>query len=269
MGTLRALSTSSGWEIDHRGSDSTEYQVHFIHPRESSCQVYTQVVHGQDTSDVVIEVGVEPVRNTRKKKASTSTSSSATSFYAHSLIIQQCSSTLGELCKQGGESMSIADVKPEIFHHLLYHMYGGKVSSEDLKENAEDIINVADKYGVVSLKLEAEASFVDTTAITFENAIDTLLFADSKNCALLKEAVMDFIADNREEAVKSLAFENVPGAAMKDLLTAVNRKEGKASISGSDFSLMRVNILRSLLHEKGLDVDGSREVLIARLEQNA
>ena len=80
---------------------------------------------------------------------------------------------------------------------------------------------------------------------------------------------MDFIADNREEAVKNLSFENVPGSAMKDLLTAVNRKEGKASISGSDFSLMRVNTLRSLLHEKGLDVDWSREVLIARLEQNA
>lgn len=148
-------------------------------------------------------------------------------------------------------------------------MYGGKISDEDLKENAQDIINAADKYGVVSLKLEAEASFVDTTAITFENAIDTLLFADSKNCALLKEAVMDFIADNREEAVKNLAFENVPGSAMKDLLTAVNRKEGKASTNGSDFNLMRVDTLRSLLHEKGLDVDGSREVLIARLEKNA
>lgn len=148
-------------------------------------------------------------------------------------------------------------------------MYGGKISDEDLKGNAQDIINAADKYGVVSLKLEAEASFVDTTAITFENAIDTLLFADSKNCALLKEAVMDFIADNREEAVKNLAFENVPGSAMKDLLTAVNRKEGKASTNGSDFNLMRVDTLRSLLHEKGLDVDGSREVLIARLEKNA
>ena len=206
----------------------------------------------EDTSDVVIKAGGEPVRNTRKKKTTTSTSSSsAASFYAHSLILQQCSSTLGELCKQGEDStVSIVDVKPEIFHHLLYHMYGGKISDEDLKENAEDIINAADKYGVVSLKLEAEASFVDTTAITFENAINTLLFADSKNCALIKEAVMDFIAGNREEAVKNLSFENVPGSAMKDLLTAVNRKEGKASISGSDFSLMRVNSLRLYFTKK-------------------
>lgn len=238
-------------------------------PENPLAKSMLKVFMDENTSDVVIKVGGEPVRNTRKKKTSTVTSSSATSFYAHSLILQQCSSTLGELCKQGEDStVSIADVKPEIFHHLLYHMYGGKVSVEELKENAEDIINAADKYGVVSLKLEAEASFVDTTAITFENAIDTLLFADSKNCALLKEAVMDFIADNRKEAVKNLSFENVPGSVIKDLLTAVNRKEGETSTNGSDFSLMRVNTLRSLLHEKGLDVDGSREVLTARLEQN-
>lgn len=31
---------------------------------------------------------------------------------------------------------------------------------------------------------------------------------------------------------------------------------------------MRVNTLRKLLHEKGLDVDGSREMMVARLEEN-
>lgn len=47
------------------------------------------------------------------------------------------------------------------------------------------------------------SAFVNSSTITPENAIDCLLYADSKNCRLLKEAVMDFIYDNRKEAMTS------------------------------------------------------------------
>ena len=36
----------------------------------------------------------------------------------------------------------------------------------------------------------------------------------------------------------------------------------------NDFKLMGVDILRQRLEEGGLDVDGSREMMIARLEEN-
>ena len=32
-----------------------------------------------------------------------------------------------------------------------------------------------------------------------ENAMDTLFYADSMNCALLKEAIMGFLVDNQKE----------------------------------------------------------------------
>jgi hypothetical protein len=60
-------------------------------------------------------------------------------------------------------------------------------------------LDAADKYGVVSLKLEAEAAYVESTKITVDNAMDNLLYADAKNCALLKEAVIDFLTDNGRE----------------------------------------------------------------------
>ena len=137
-----------------------------------------------------------------------------------------------------------------------------------MKESAKDIIDAADKYGIVGLKLEAEASLVSATSITFENTIDNLLYADSKNCALLKESVMDFIAENSKEAMTKLSFINFPGHVVPDLLAAVNR--GQTSASGSDDQniTMRISDLRRKLHEKGLDVDGSREAMLARLEGN-
>ena len=48
------------------------------------------------------------------------------------------------------------------------YVYEGTVVEDILKANAIDIINAADKYGVVRLKLEAEAAYVESTKITVD-----------------------------------------------------------------------------------------------------
>ena len=55
-----------------------------------------------------------------------------------------------------------------------------------------------------------------------------------------------------------------------DILTATTREKKKSANIGEDddLSTMRVSELREKLDEKGLDVDGSREAMIARLEDN-
>jgi len=69
-------------------------------------------------------------------------------------------------------------ITSEIFRYLLYYVYGGKIANDELKSNAKDIIDAADKYGIVGLKLEAEAAFVTSETFAFDNAIDNLLYAD-------------------------------------------------------------------------------------------
>ena len=66
----------------------------------------------------------------------------------------------------------------------------------DLKANAKDIVNACDRYAVVNLKLEAEAILVASTTITIDNMMELLLYAEEKNCALLK-------VENLDEAIKS------------------------------------------------------------------
>lgn len=51
-----------------------------------------------------------------------------------------------------------------------------------------------------------------------------------------------------------------------DLLVATTRKSDVAGDDGDEFSVMRVGELRRRLHKKGLDVDGSREAMIAALQ---
>ena len=56
---------------------------------------------------------------------------------------------------------------------------------------------MVDRYGAINLKIEAETYDVSSITINLENVMDHLNFAHSKNCVLLKERVIEFIATNR------------------------------------------------------------------------
>ena len=208
----------------------------------------------EESADVLFKVGEEE------------------SFHAHHLIIQNCSSVLGELCKPGEDAVttvSITDVEPDIFKHMLYYIYGGEVSKKDMEDNAALLIDATDKYGVVNLKLQVEVHYVEEIELSSDNLIDNLLYADSKNLALLKETVMDFLLENYDDIIGKVSFEDVPGTMMTDLLTAVarNGKKNDRSSDNVNYNTIRVGTLRKMLDEKKLDVDGSREAMIATLKR--
>ena len=241
----------------------------FVPENPSSCTLIQRLYMDETTADVAFEVGGEDAKEHAKKVAKTS----PVIFHAHRLILKQCAPQLAELCGEGGggtTSVAIADVKPDNFRNLLSYVYGKEVPEKEMRASAKDLIGAADKYGISHLKLEAEACFVKSTEIDMENVMEHLLYADAMNCALLKEAVMDFLVENREEAMKNISFDSVPGYLIKDLLAAVETKYGKKnadSNNAKDYNKMRVDALRILLHDRGLDIDGSRETMIALLEE--
>jgi len=146
-----------------------------------------------------------------------------------------------------------------------------KVTDEDLETNAKDIISAANKYGVPNLKLAAEACLVKSAKISIENMMDLLLDADAMNCALLKEAVMDFIIQNKADVISKVSFKDVPGEIVTDVLVAVTRGEKSGTDGACDkdqLCTMGITDLRRKVHEKGLEIDGSREALIAALNRN-
>ena len=99
--------------------------------------------------------------------------------------------------------------------------------------------------------------------------MDNLLYADAKNLALLKELVMDYIVANKLEVLEDVSFKGAPGTPtlMKDVLSAVARETKDGAANSNRFSTMRISVLRKKLSKKGLDIDGSRETLIATLNK--
>ena len=117
---------------------------------------------------------------------------------------------------------------------------------DDMKTHTKEIVDAADRWEVVDLKLEAEACLVQTTAFGVENLLDLLLFAESKNCALLKEAAMDFILETKDEVLEKVSFDDAPGALVRDVLAALRRGEkrrGTVGDNGTDLSAMSISKL--------------------------
>jgi hypothetical protein len=191
-------------------------------------------------------------------------------FLAHNFILMKCSTTLSELSRSGSP-IQITNISPDTFRFVLSYMYGFAIAKDDMKAHTKDIMEAADWLNVFNLKLEAEACYVESITFTIENVMDHLLYADSKNYALLKEAALDFIMMNKSHVLKKVWTDNAPKHILADILTAMAGEETGANATNRDgqFSRMRVSDLRWQAYSKGLDVDGSREMLIAALQQSS
>ena len=163
-------------------------------------------------------------------------------FTAHRLILKQCAPMLAELCAsaEGFASVPISGIKPEIFRIVLHYVYGGKPTEADFESHAKDIVDAANRFGVVNLKLEAEVWYIKLTTISVGNVMELLLYADAMDCALLKETVMDFIVDNGNDVLQNVPLKDVPGGLFGDLLAATARGKEKdaATESGDKFTSM-------------------------------
>jgi hypothetical protein len=106
-------------------------------------------------------------------------------------------------------------------------------------------------------------------ALNLENFMEYLHFSDSKNCALLKESIVDFIVKNKIEILEKRVLVEAPIDLVSDILAAMLRIEKKDDLDDSNdlFSAMSISDLRNRAFNEELSIDGSRETLITALKQ--
>jgi hypothetical protein len=146
---------------------------------------------------------------------------------------------------------------------MLFHIYGGEISSDVWQDRSKEMLEAADKYGLSSLKIEAEGWYVKTLSLRTENAVEVLAYAIDMNCFLLKEVANKFIKDHSKEILSSDSGKMIRGrkTLMSDVLDVLVP-------TGEDhLSQPHINTLRIELDRQGKEFDGSREMLIARLQE--
>mmetsp|Transcript_2790 Transcript_2790/g.7668 ORF Transcript_2790/g.7668 Transcript_2790/m.7668 type:complete len:429 (-) Transcript_2790:2299-3585(-) len=181
-------------------------------------------------------------------------------------------------------------VRSEIFEMLLEFLYTIKAPQIETEETAIDLLIAADRFGCIDLKLWVESVLVERFLNT-ERAAALLILADSRSCALLKEAAMNLILDDPETAKDSQEDwseveeskrlrEELLAHKIQDENSVHRLKVDKANLPLEEIEDeksadrcetvddMDVTALRWELEQADLEVDGSREVLVERLKSH-
>ena len=120
-------------------SDAGKHCLNFI-PKNPSPNML-KMLNDEEASDVSFEVRGGKV------------------ISANRIVLKHYAPMLASLCETYDKSnpLPIPDVDPETFGYLLRYVYGGSTETFDWEKDSKAFIDATDKYGIVNLKLEAEA----------------------------------------------------------------------------------------------------------------
>jgi hypothetical protein len=157
---------------------------------------------------------------------------------------------------------------------MLGYIYGIDVPIDDMRDisTSKALLDIAHKYGITDLKIKAEAFYTMYFNFTIDNVTSVLLDANAKNYALLKETAIHFVAENLDKVLASGLIENITTdtSLVSELFSLIAMHKYRSNGANIDeaikYKSMSVDNLRAELYDRDLDIDGSREMLIARLE---
>ena len=195
---------------------------------------------------------------TSQEKADTSFNVGQQVFLVHSLIINANAPLLAN--HSNGDTI---DTSPEVFQLILEHIYAGRLPEDrDILKHGKELINVADRYELIQLKMTVESVLVRERVMTIKNVADYILFADAKSCALLKEYAICFFSTHCRAVLESKRSKPLKESAklLSEIMMFMNPRNEHDKI-------LTVNELRTELGKLELDVDGSKDTLVSRLEE--
>lgn len=184
----------------------------------------------------------------------------------HSLILHTNAPVLANHFGQGTHSNIIVEgISAAIFKSVLVYVYTEQLPSNDqIFKHGKELIDAANKYDLTNLKMAVEHVLVRERILTRENVCDYILFADAQSCPLLKEYAIAFFLLNSKDVLKSEYSTCLRESS--DLLSEILMIVGSNNETDSGKTLT-VNELRLELSKRKLDADGSKEVLLSRLEE--
>ena len=197
---------------------------------------------------------------------------SAGVYWAHSVVLSQHAETMYEMVKEYRNknedeeaAVPIPDVKVEVFEMVLEFVYCVRTPEIADGRTAAKLLEAADRFGCTDLKLFTESTIVEKF-LNPTSAAEWLVTSDGRSCALLKEASMKICHNEYGIVTESEGWPKVreSNRLLEELFkfaAAGDRPIG----TWSDDDTLDVTSLRNLLKEANLDVDGSREILLARL----
>ena len=194
---------------------------------------------------------------------------------AHKCILKPNAPILFEFCKNSreGEKIQIKNVpRTEVFRIVLRYVYTGELpDTETIQKYGMRIIEAADRFGIIPLKMAVETELVRNLVITAKNVTDYLIFAESKTCSLLREVALSCFVARATDLLNSGTQEKLSESPnlMVELMKEMSKRNDTDTRRFNEYGNLSVNQLRKRLADEELDIDGSKEMLVSRLTDSA
>ena len=193
-------------------------------------------------------------------------------YKLHSHVLLANAPFLGDLCNKQANNGSITpivlkDVSSDIFDILMRYTYAGEIpEADEFILRGKEIIEAADKYAIINLKIATETALVQNCVLSEANVCEYLQFAHSKTCPHLKEYAIEFLSLHAQSVFNlKNSKETLESELMWEVILHCAKSAAEQFVSKS--SPLSVSELREKLAERGLSLDGSNETLITRLEE--
>ncbi|ODM98586.1 Speckle-type POZ protein [Orchesella cincta] len=136
-------------------------------------------------------------------------STSKTTFKAHTFILKARSPVFDRMLtvdmkEKESNVVQIADFDEDVVKGMLEHLYTGQ--TDFISTLAPELLQIADKYDLAGLKQDCEYAMVKR--LNIGDAATVLVLADTHNAPFLKEKTLAFINLNKDEFLKTAAFQD-------------------------------------------------------------
>lgn len=148
---------------------------------------------------------------------------------------------------------------PEIFKLMIEFLYTGYKRNEfRLESQGMPLLKLANRFSCTDLKIHLEADIAENnTMFSFDTAVDMLFFTDANGCAYLKEqALAKIITVGR--------LNQTSEARLQEFTELMAEVSAQRTLRNPNDIQSWVAELRQRLANRGLETDGTRQILIDR-----
>ena len=173
-------------------------------------------------------------------------------FHVHSFILEIYAPILADFCQHNN---AFDGISSSVFQMILEYVYSGKRPSiAYVLAFGKELIDAANRFELVELKLAIERILVHDLIVDKTNVAEYIVFADAKSCPLLKEYAISFFLLHAKEILNSDNSKALRESG--ELLIEIMKIMADQDEYESE---MTVNELREELKKRKLDIDGSKE----------
>ena len=142
-----------------------------------------------------------------------------------------------DMIENRSKNVVIMDIKPEVVKEMLYFIYNGETSTENVMDDiGRDLLAAADEYQLELLKNKCEVKLC--SSLDLSNSVELLVLADLHEASRLRRMALRLVTRNMDAIVNTEVYKDFiahhPGLALEITQALVQKVGAKRKRENTD-----------------------------------